>query len=443
MKHTTLIIVAAVLMFAASCEKKPDFVPELTVTILGNPVEQGVAAQVPVDRRASSTNVRIICNTDWEASCAEQWITLTPAEGSLKIAAEANDAFSERTALVRISVKKYDNCFREIEIVQAPNTATISARPTLIEFSKDGGTLDVTVSANCDWTASSSGSFLTLSPSSGKAGDTVLHVTASKNSDTKERQAEISFSSSVSAGTSLSVTQKPDLTGYYIDENGVNRGMGITIDGKMWAPVNCGYTDPSGDEKGNPYGKYYQWGRKIGFAYNDEGANVDTGVRNNVDGPVKSVSEAKDEEFYKNSPNWLETKVNDLWNKGTEEAPVKGDYDPCPEGWRVPTETEMLALVKNNSGNVQEGAIHGRWCSGSVEYSTSAPRIFLALAGDIAQGSNSELRDDSGFYWTSTVRTGNGDNPNVAIQIYLKGWVGMNDWTDQRARAYPIRCIAE
>lgn len=221
--------------------------------------------------------------------------------------------------------------------------------------------------------------------------------------------------------------------------------MGITIDGKMWAPVNCGYSEPKEgvEGNGNLYGKYYQWGRKVGFAYNDEGANIDSGTRTNVDGPVKSIADAKDDEFYKNSPNWLESKIDNLWNKGTEESPVKTEYDPCPDGWRVPTETEMLALVKNNSGNVQEGAIHGRWCTGSTAYSDNLPKVFLALAGDIAQGSNSELRDDSGFYWTSTVRKAQDGNPNVAIQIYLKGWVGCNDWTDQRSRAYPIRCIAE
>ena len=48
----------------------------------------------------------------------------------------------------------------------------------------------------------------------------------------------------------------------YVDEFGVNHGIGVAIGNAIWAPVNCGY------HKDNyKYGKLYQWGRKYGQGY--------------------------------------------------------------------------------------------------------------------------------------------------------------------------------
>lgn len=442
MKKTFTILTLVAALFAASCQEKVTFVPELTVTASGVVVEEGAPGKITIDYRGGSTTIRVQCNTKWSADCQEDWIELTPSDNSLKIVAEANPVFSLRTATITISVEGYP-VSRVVEVSQGADTPFIRTTPTSLEFTKDGGDKTLTVEANCAWTVSVSKPFIQVNPTSGNAGTTIITVSADTNSGIEELQAILTIKSGDEAAADVTITQMPDLTGYYVDENGINRGKGITIDGKIWAPVNCGYSEPKGEEAGNPYGKYYQWGRKAGFAYNDEGENIDSGERINVDGPVASVDEAVDNEFYKNSANWLAEKINDLWNKGTEAAPVKTEYDPCPQGWRVPTETEMLALLANNSATVLEGAIHGRWVSGSVAYTADAPQIFLAFAGDIATGSNSELRDDSGFYWTSTVRDNSDGDKDIAIQIYLKGWVGMNDWTNQRARAYPIRCIAE
>ena len=54
-----------------------------------------------------------------------------------------------------------------------------------------------------------------------------------------------------------------------IDENGVNQGHGINIDGKIWAPVNCGYHPTDA-----PRGLFYQWGRKYGQGYHPQTADI-------------------------------------------------------------------------------------------------------------------------------------------------------------------------
>lgn len=46
---------------------------------------------------------------------------------------------------------------------------------------------------------------------------------------------------------------------YYIDDDGQNYGRGISVNGVIWAPVNCGY-----HTKDFQYGKIYQWGVNMG-----------------------------------------------------------------------------------------------------------------------------------------------------------------------------------
>ena len=36
-----------------------------------------------------------------------------------------------------------------------------------------------------------------------------------------------------------------------------------------------------------------------------------------------------------------------MWNSGSESKPVKTEYDPCPDGWRVPTSRELSKLYGN------------------------------------------------------------------------------------------------
>ena len=42
--------------------------------------------------------------------------------------------------------------------------------------------------------------------------------------------------------------------------------------------------------------------------------------------------------------NWSDGEQSGLWNSGTEHSPIKTEYDPCPDGWRVPTSEEMSSL---------------------------------------------------------------------------------------------------
>lgn len=187
----------------------------------------------------------------------------------------------------------------------------------------------------------------------------------------------------------------------YIDEYGINHGKGTKIDGVVWAPVNCGYKEPTDESKGFPYGKLYQWGRKYGQGYS---ATYDASTPTIKSGPVALAtgqSSSNANVFYTCTPapyNWCKTREDYLWSSG--------GYSPCPSGWRVPTADELGALDDNKSEWTTYEDKTGYWFSGSVPYSDSIPAIFLPAAGlryyhvDSYNG-GPYSRNSAGIYWSS------------------------------------------
>ena len=88
---------------------------------------------------------------------------------------------------------------------------TVSA--STITFAGDGGTQDITVTSNADWSVSNPAlSWLQLNVTSGTSGSTVIHVTATSPNGTGASQSAIlDISSSNGQARRVTVTQAPNL----------------------------------------------------------------------------------------------------------------------------------------------------------------------------------------------------------------------------------------
>lgn len=219
----------------------------------------------------------------------------------------------------------------------------------------------------------------------------------------------------------------------YIDEYGENHGQGIKIGETVWAPVNCGY------HKDNfKYGKLYQWGRKYGQGYKTDAILPEL---SKVYGSLDSKqTESYSNVFFIGSTSWLSSNET-VWNSGTEDEPVKTEYDPCPKGWRVPTHAELTALSQNHSSwttlsNDQKGI----WFSGPIEYSSDVPQIFLPAAGerDYEEGYAS-YRNSDGYYWSS--RSYNG--VYLAWRLLFGATGTANIYCSENSDGHSLRCVQE
>ena len=215
----------------------------------------------------------------------------------------------------------------------------------------------------------------------------------------------------------------------YIDEYGINHGKGIAIMETVWAPVNCGYHATN-----YKYGKLYQWGRKYGQGYEGEfGDAIETVLS---DGPVsrKTGESAENSNvFYvvEDSPyDWLAPQDDYLWYSGSEAVPVKTQYDPCPEGWRVPTETELYQVSRKYVHDQQGGCI----LYGNYRPIDGAPSLFLPYSGyrSAYKSSDCYARGDGGYYWSSH-------------SIALNTWHYSSPYitATRRRSALSVRCVQE
>ena len=224
----------------------------------------------------------------------------------------------------------------------------------------------------------------------------------------------------------------------YIDEYGINHGEGVEIDGVIWAPVNCGYhaTD-------YPYGKLYQWGRKYGQGYDNKDKSYPSGD-NIIVGPVTvEIGQAYDnsEKFYRTSStpyDWVESQDDLLWNSGTEVNPLKTDYDPCPNGWRVPTHIELEELTKNRSSWTTDASNQsGFYFSGTKTYTQSTPQVFFPAAGSRGFDDGiAYVRETGGRYWSSGIVSFNAYDLNFGSSFCQIG-------KHSRSNGYSVRCVHE
>ena len=138
--------------------------------------------------------------------------------------------------------------------------------------------------------------------------------------------------------------------GLYYEGVTLPGGEGYKYDGDQlekinitWAPVNCGISY----DKTGLRGLLYQWGRKYGQR-SDINNNfiLDGSLTNASDGSSVAnmnyfykgyTHNSSDSNPYNDYGTWLSTGETDMWQEE-----VKTAYDPCPEGWRVPTSKEFI-----------------------------------------------------------------------------------------------------
>jgi len=233
---------------------------------------------------------------------------------------------------------------------------------------------------------------------------------------------------------SVTVYSLATATADYVDEYGVNHGKGIVMGPHVWAPVNCGYHATE-----YPYGKLYQWGRKYGQGLGGvRDAHEPVLIENSVDLDIGQNKALANYFFGVGSYNWLSTSNYELWNCGTKSSPVKTGYDPCPEGWRVPTNEELRDLaVFDYDFTTNEGL------TGMLFYDVQLldSQVFMPASGYRSCDDGSLKNVFYGHYWSSSpgglgVYVLSFSNNSLSLP---SGYLNSCD----RANGLSVRCLQE
>jgi uncharacterized protein (TIGR02145 family) len=159
------------------------------------------------------------------------------------------------------------------------------------------------------------------------------------------------------------------------------------------------------------YGDLFQWGRL------DDGHQTrNSGITTVLSG---SSNPGHGNFIYgMGSPyDWVSPQIDSLWQG------VSGTNNPCPSGWRVPTETEWNTERLSWSSNNYNGAF--------------ASPLKLTAAG-YRDRSTATVNDAGvgGYYWSSAVSV-----PNSRILTFGSGGAPM--YSDYRAYGFSVRCVKD
>ena len=173
---------------------------------------------------------------------------------------------------------------------------------------------------------------------------------------------------------------------------------GIVINGIRWATRNV---DAPGVFAPNPHsaGMFYQWNRRVGWSSTNPMTNSDGGTAWNSSIP--------------GGTSW--TREN----------------DPCPAGWRVPTQAELTNISNQPSVWTTRNGVTGR------VFGTAPNQIFLPAAGwRNANGTLSNV-GTFGSYWS------NGGSACCSAWSLGLGSTSSSVVSGSRVNGHSVRCVAE
>ncbi|MBR1869322.1 MAG: BACON domain-containing protein [Bacteroidales bacterium] len=169
----------------------------ITVTQEGSPVT------ISTDRDSLEatiagleTTLALTSNVAWRAEVSDDWVTIGTAKGdagtaAISVTVPEYTGFEERRAEIAFFFGYSKKTV--VTVTQDAFVASLDVSETSFEADKAGGTRNITISANTDWTASCDEAWIALSLESGKAGqDIPVNITYLEASGS-ERNATVTF----------------------------------------------------------------------------------------------------------------------------------------------------------------------------------------------------------------------------------------------------------
>jgi len=185
----------------------------------------------------------------------------------------------------------------------------------------------------------------------------------------------------------------------------------VSTTGKIWMDRNLGASQvATSSTDAASYGDLYQWGRGT------DGHQIRTSA---TTATLSSTDQPGHGDFISITSgvfNWRSPQNTNLWQG------VAGVNNPCPTGYRIPTETEWDAERQSWSSNTSAGAF--------------ASPLKLPVAGRRTSTGLLALVDSIGFYWSSSV------SDTFSIGLGFDGFAAVMV-SNERVTGRSVRCIKD
>lgn len=181
-------------------------------------------------------------------------------------------------------------------------------------------------------------------------------------------------------------------------------------------------------------GSIYQWGRQTDGHEISSSAIISTRATNDQATLPAGVAG----KFISDFTDWRSAQTNTLWGDGTTGTnPAKAANDPCPAGFKVPSQAQWGGIFRvSTTSGTPAAATQNTWTWTGNGFMVG-PSLFLPAAGNRSYFGDLPPAGTEGNYWSSTVNSSGAYNLTFTSASVLPGDISV------RAEGFSVRCISE
>lgn len=183
----------AVLFLVVCCD---DFEPQLDID----------KTEISMQAKSDASSFEIISNTDWTISVSEEWLSVSPQEGSnnTSIAVNVTENTDSLSRSATLTIEAEDVESKTVTVIQ--NGALSVSTYELVLEANENNSASFAIASDTSWAISSSEEWLSVDPASGLKSATV-NVTAQPNESIEERSAVLTVAEDGATPQNIEVTQ--------------------------------------------------------------------------------------------------------------------------------------------------------------------------------------------------------------------------------------------
>lgn len=172
--------------------KLPDWIYELPVTVnqeANVPVITLSETSFRISENAQSWSVDVTANCTWEATSDSWWLEVSSDKQKITLSVPTNPELDAREAVVYVRNTGTTTVTQMIKVTQ--DGACIKSYTEMLVFNNGANQVVISIESQAPWKASTTSSWVEVSPASGVAGTADLTISVAPNPATTERSGSV------------------------------------------------------------------------------------------------------------------------------------------------------------------------------------------------------------------------------------------------------------